>query len=86
LKKICILASRADETPEGKSIVELAYSKGVNVLTPHEEGERSTFIKFSAETRSSGVDLPDGRRRSEKELMTRLKTYLKRQRINFPKK
>jgi K+-transporting ATPase ATPase B chain len=60
--KICILASRADETPEGKSIVELAYSKGVNTLTPHEEGQNIVFIKFSAETRSSGVDMPDGKR------------------------
>jgi K+-transporting ATPase ATPase B chain len=61
-EKICILASRADETPEGKSIVELAYSKGVNIVSPHEEGQQVTFIKFSAETRSSGVDMPDGRR------------------------
>ncbi len=60
--KLCILASRADETPEGKSILELAYAKGINILTPHEEGLQPIFIKFSAETRSSGVDLPDGKR------------------------
>jgi potassium-transporting ATPase ATP-binding subunit len=53
----CILASMADETPEGKSILELAQSKG-SKLPPLNEHVK--FIPFSAETRSSGVDLPDG--------------------------
>lgn len=51
----CVLASLADETPEGKSIVELAGSKGVKVPALQKEGV--TFIKFTAETRSSGIDL-----------------------------
>ena len=50
----CILSSSADETPEGKSIIELA--KGEN--TP----VNGTFIKFTAETRASGLDTLDGRR------------------------
>ncbi len=50
----CVLSSLADETPEGKSIIELA--KGENTAF---EG---TFIKFTAETRSSGLDTLDGRR------------------------
>jgi K+-transporting ATPase ATPase B chain len=49
----CVLASLADETPEGKSIIELA---GLNPLTFQTNGAR--FIEFSAETRSSGIDLP----------------------------
>jgi K+-transporting ATPase ATPase B chain len=48
----CALASLADETPEGKSIVELAAEKGVKVNLPADV----TFIKFTAETRSSGLD------------------------------
>jgi potassium-transporting ATPase ATP-binding subunit len=48
--------SLADETPEGKSIVELAASKGVSKTK--EPG--MTFIEFTAETRSSGVNLGNG--------------------------
>jgi potassium-transporting ATPase ATP-binding subunit len=60
------IASLADETPEGKSIVELAASKGFK--HPVTIGSRSdvTFglpqakiIKFSAETRTSGIDLDE---------------------------
>jgi len=55
----CILSSLADETPEGKSIIELANEQGFkNSGTP----QGSTFIKFTAETRSSGLDTADGRR------------------------
>ncbi len=49
--KAVALSSMADETPEGKSIIELA---GVNVSSFHIENPR--FIKFTAETRSSGID------------------------------
>ncbi|PZR22386.1 MAG: K(+)-transporting ATPase subunit B [Citrobacter freundii] len=54
--RISLLSSLSDDTPEGKSIVELAHAKGVNVSP--EEG--SVFVKFTAETRSSGVDTPAG--------------------------
>lgn len=50
------LSSLADDTPEGKSIVELASKKGVN---PNAE-TGTVFIKFTAETRSSGVNTPAG--------------------------
>ena len=50
------LASLADETPEGRSIVVLAKEKfglrGRDLATPH-----ATFVPFSAQTRMSGVDL-----------------------------
>jgi len=52
-----VLSSIADETPEGKSIVELGNSKGVKATAGTTGIE---FIKFTAETRSSGVNLPDG--------------------------
>ena len=51
----CALSSLADETPEGKSIIELA---ALNVNTFNTNGAR--FIEFTAETRSSGIDLPNG--------------------------
>jgi K+-transporting ATPase ATPase B chain len=51
----CALASLADETPEGKSIIELA---GINPNSFATNGAR--FIEFTAETRSSGIDLPSG--------------------------
>jgi len=55
---MAVLASLADETPEGKSIVELGHAKGVQRKTD----QGMEFIKFTAETRSSGVNLPDGTR------------------------
>ncbi|MCO4294286.1 potassium-transporting ATPase subunit KdpB [Solitalea sp. MAHUQ-68] len=53
-----VLSSLADETPEGKSIVELAGLNGA--VSKHVEN--AEYIKFTAETRSSGVNLADGRR------------------------
>jgi K+-transporting ATPase ATPase B chain len=53
------LASLADETPEGRSIVVLAKEKyGLRSRNIHEIG--ANFIPFSAQTRLSGVNL-DGR-------------------------
>jgi K+-transporting ATPase ATPase B chain len=51
----CALSSLADETPEGKSIIELA---GLDVNSFKTEGTR--FIQFTAETKSSGIDLANG--------------------------
>lgn len=60
LVKACVLSSLADETPEGKSIVELAaQGAGTTVISAP---QNSVFIKFTAETRSSGLDTPDGLR------------------------
>jgi len=46
-----VLSSMSDDTPEGKSIIELAK---INPSSLKKENPR--FIKFTAETRSSGVD------------------------------
>ena len=51
------LASLSDDTPEGKSIVTLAERSG------RHEPERGEDVVFSAQTRLSGVDLPDRRLR-----------------------
>ena len=49
-----VLSSLSDETPEGKSIVELGKLNPSSFNTAN-----STFIKFTAETRSSGMDMAD---------------------------
>ncbi|MGV3458980.1 MAG: potassium-transporting ATPase subunit KdpB [Flavobacterium sp.] len=54
--KAAVLSSVADETPEGKSILELA---GVNAQEQQVSG--AVFIKFTAETRSSGIDYEGNR-------------------------
>lgn len=51
-----VLSSLADDTPEGKSIVELAGPEVAQKLSI----EGATLIKFTAETRTSGVILKDG--------------------------
>ncbi|CAG5068842.1 Potassium-transporting ATPase ATP-binding subunit [Dyadobacter sp. CECT 9623] len=54
--KSAALSSIADETPEGKSILELA------ALAPEKlRVENPVFIEFTAETRSSGVDFRETR-------------------------
>lgn len=67
LMECATIASIADDTPEGKSIVELATSKGykhpvlVGTQSDFSYGlPNSRIVKFSAETRTSGIDL-DGR-------------------------
>jgi len=66
-------ASAADETPEGKSIVELSRrfadapgrsAERAAALTSNGESlapRGSRFVPFTAQTRMSGIDLPDGR-------------------------
>ncbi|GAB2705918.1 potassium-transporting ATPase subunit KdpB [Mucilaginibacter koreensis] len=51
-----VLSSLADETPEGKSIIELASANYKIPATP----AGAEFVKFTAETRSSGINTPDG--------------------------
>ncbi|CAD5259052.1 potassium translocating ATPase, subunit B [Bosea sp. 62] len=54
--RAALMASLADETPEGRSIVELARNQGVTAEVP----AGATTIPFSATTRQSGLDL-DGK-------------------------
>src|ERR1700676_527819 len=60
LKRLAVLASFGDQTPEGKSIVSVVsalapVASGTSV--PHE----AKVIAFSAQSRMSGIDMPDGR-------------------------
>ncbi|SEE42640.1 potassium-transporting ATPase subunit KdpB [Jiangella alba] len=56
------LASLADQTPEGRSVVVLAKQR--YGLRERHTGELpgATFVEFTAQTRMSGVDLADGHR------------------------
>ncbi|MEJ8854908.1 potassium-transporting ATPase subunit KdpB [Variovorax robiniae] len=54
LARAALLASLADETPEGRSIVELARRGGADDSAV----EGTHFVPFTAQTRMSGVDLP----------------------------
>ncbi len=57
LRQAALLASLADPTPEGKSIVKLARSRDARLEAPAD----ALFVPFSAQARMSGVDLPGGR-------------------------
>ena len=56
LIRCAALTSLHDDTPEGKSTLELARRLGDN----SQEIPGSSFMEFTAQTRMSGVDLPDG--------------------------
>ena len=58
--RMCVLSSVADPTPEGKSIVELGAGHGVKVDPLEMVGVH--MVQFTAETRCSGVNMPDGTR------------------------
>ena len=54
---VALAASLFDDTPEGKSIVRLAQNLGAQVDF---DRTSATGLDFSAKTRMSGTDLPDG--------------------------
>ena len=59
LAETALLSSLADDTPEGKSIVALARERfGLDSAA----SDGMSFIPFTAQTRMSGADLPDGTR------------------------
>ena len=80
------LASLADETPEGRSIVVLAKGRfrlrGREVAQPH-----AKFVPFTAQTRMSGVDFPaNGKpaRSIRKGAVDAMRLYVDRQSGQFP--
>lgn len=56
--RMCVLSSVADQTPEGKSIVELGAEQGIKVDPREMVGVH--MVQFAAETRCSGVNMPNG--------------------------
>jgi potassium-transporting ATPase ATP-binding subunit len=57
LARLAAMASLADTTPEGKSVVELARREFAVEL---EAPDGSRFVEFTAQTRMSGIDIPGG--------------------------
>ena len=76
-----VMSSLMDETPEGKSTVELGRQMGC-VLDDGVANQMS-FIEFTAQTKMSGVDLKDGTivRKGASEA---IKTYVKEKGGNIP--
>ncbi len=75
------LASLADETPEGRSIVVLAKQKfGFRERDVHSLG--ATFVHFSAQTRMSGVNLEG--RQIRKGAADAIRSFIEEQGSQFP--
>jgi len=77
------LASLADETPEGRSIVALANKRGAK--DGRQEGGASqgaVFVPFTAQTRMSGVDI--GERRIRKGALDAVRRHVEELGATFP--
>jgi K+-transporting ATPase ATPase B chain len=75
------LATLADETPEGRSIIILAKQKfGIRERHIHELD--ATFVAFSAQTRMSGVNIGD--RQIRKGAADAIRGYVEAQQAKFP--
>jgi K+-transporting ATPase ATPase B chain len=75
LAEASLLASLADETPEGRSIVALARQRAGLALPADRSG--MVFVAFTAQTRMSGVDL--GERRIRKGAVDRMRAWMEEQ-------
>lgn len=58
LIEAAVISSLFDETPEGRSVIDLGKEKGVSLA--HESYSDAENIEFSADTRMSGLNLTDG--------------------------
>lgn len=80
LVDVAQLASLADETPEGRSIVVLAKEEfGLRGRELHD----AVFVPFTAHTRMSGVDFGD--RKIRKGAVDAIRTYIESMGSTFPK-
>lgn len=55
---LALISSLKDHTPEGRSVVELADKQ--NLKVDKEKYENSEIVEFTAQTRMSGLNVPDG--------------------------
>jgi K+-transporting ATPase ATPase B chain len=81
LADVAQLASLADETPEGRSIVVLAKQK-FNIRERALESLHAVFLPFSATTRMSGVDA--GERQVRKGAADAVRRHVEAQGMPFP--
>ncbi|MDR5740069.1 potassium-transporting ATPase subunit KdpB [Caballeronia sp. LZ016] len=75
------LSSLADETPEGRSIVVLAKQR-FDIREREMNALQATFLSFTAQTRMSGVDLPN--RQIRKGAADAVKKYVEQNGGRFP--
>jgi K+-transporting ATPase ATPase B chain len=81
LADVAQLASLADETPEGRSIVVLAKQR-FNIREREMNVLHATFVPFTAQTRMSGVDI--GNRAIRKGSSEAIKNYMQELGLPFP--
>ncbi|MGG3451817.1 potassium-transporting ATPase subunit KdpB [Domibacillus aminovorans] len=81
LTKAALHSSLHDETPEGRSVIELAKKIGVSETEIDVNG--SAGVEFKAETRMSGTDFSDGRQ-VRKGAVDAVKEYVKQQGGSIP--
>ena len=75
------LATLADETPEGRSIIVLAKKKfAIRERNIHDLN--ATFVAFSAQTRMSGINIGD--RQIRKGAVDAIRNYVESQQAKFP--
>jgi len=79
LARSALLASLADETPEGRSIVVLAAKQGHD---DQNADSGATFVPFTAQTRMSGVDV--GSREVRKGAVDAVRKYVEELGVTFP--
>ncbi|MGX8835040.1 potassium-transporting ATPase subunit KdpB [Amedibacillus sp. YH-ame6] len=77
------LSSLHDDTPEGKSIIELARQGGITLNK--EDFMNADFIEFSAQTRMSGMDMKDGKEIIRKGASDAIIRYVEKQGGVIPK-
>ncbi|MDF2985792.1 MAG: K+-transporting ATPase, subunit [Eubacterium sp.] len=58
IARFALIASLKDETPEGRSVVELAAKQGVDINKS--EYDKAENVEFTSQTRMSGLNLPNG--------------------------
>ena len=58
IARFALIASLKDETPEGRSVVELAARQGISINKA--EYDRAEDVEFTSHTRMSGLNLPNG--------------------------
>ncbi len=75
------LATLADETPEGRSIIVLAKNK-FSIRERNIHDLNATFVAFSAQTRMSGINIGD--RQIRKGAVDAIRNYVEAQHAKFP--
>ncbi|AMM93535.1 potassium-transporting ATPase subunit B [Peribacillus simplex] len=81
LNKVAVHSSLHDETPEGRSVIELAKKAGLSDKELDKTG--TVGIEFTAETRMSGTDFSDGRK-IRKGAADSIRQYLQQQGEKVP--